>query len=364
MKILFASGTDTGIKRVRSELISRLISNGETVYIATKRGRVSGDLEKMGCIIKNVDVERHGVNPLEDLKLYTQFKRILKEVNPDVVLTFTTKPNVYCGMAARRLHKKVIMNITGMGTALSKKGAMQKLLVSMYQYATGGKNMRCIFFQNDDSMSFFESKHIGTTSTYKRIPGSGVNLEKFHPLPYPKNDKVEFLFVARIMKEKGIDEYISSAKEIRKQYSNAVFHVLGACDSDYEDKIKDAESKGYIVYHGQVDNMLDYQLLSSCTIHPSYYPEGMSNVILEAAACARPVITTDHPGCREGVENGTTGYIVPIKDSEALTKAIKSILDMTCEQREAMGLKARLKIENEFDREIVTNAYIKEIYQK
>lgn len=361
MKIMIASGTDSGIKRVRSELINELLNNNHDIIVATPQTGAHKDLLQMGCKLQKVDVDRHGKNVRSDFKLFIQFLAVLKKEKPNVLLTFTTKPNIYCASAARILHIPLIMNITGMGSALSKPGKMQKMLIKMYQFATGGENTKCIFFQNDDSKDFFVKNRIGDTACYKRIPGSGVNLDKFTVLPYPKERKINFLFVARVMKEKGIEEFVEAAKIIKQKYDYVFFHVLGACDQDYSEYLNNAVQQQIIKYHGQVSNIIDFQALSVATIHPSYYPEGMSNVILEAAACGRPVITTDHPGCREGVEDGKTGFIVPIKDIDSLVNAIEAIIRMNCEERKQMGLNGRKKIEREFDRQIVTNAYLKEI---
>lgn len=298
------------------------------------------------------------MNPISDLSAYRQYIKILKSEKPDtVLLLFTTKPNIYCGMACRKLGIPAIMNITGMGSALGKRGLLQKLLVQMYRTACNGKNMKQIFFQNDDSMEFFKEHGIGREKTYKRIPGSGVNLEKFTVQPFPTSDTVDFLFVARVMKEKGIEEYLGAARKIREKYKIAVFHILGGCDMAYKNILENLGGGG-IQYHGRVDNIPDFEKLSQCTIQPSYYPEGMSNVILEAAASGRPVITTDHPGCREGVDDGVTGYIVPIKDTDALADAIEKLILLSMDQRKEMGLRGRQKMEREFDRRIVTGAYL------
>lgn len=358
MKILFASATDSGVLRVRSELITELLKAGHEVVVATPQDKDYMKLEEMGCKFIPVAINGHGLNPISDFSVYMQFKKILKTEQPDLVFLFTTKSNVYCGMACRQLGIPSVMNITGMGMALGNKGIVQIVLVNLYKLACNGKNMKRIFFQNDDSLEFFTANKIGNPAIFQRIPGSGVNLEKYTVQPFPETDTVDFLFVARVMKQKGIDQYIEAAKEIRKKHPEAVFHVLGGCDESYKDILAEENKNGTIVYHGRVNNIPDFQKLSQCTIQPSYYPEGMSNVILEAAASGRPVITTDHPGCREGVDDGETGYIIPIKDTSSLVKAIEKVLAMSKEKREAMGLRGRAKMEREFDRKIVTNAYL------
>ena len=361
MKILFASITDSGILRVRSELITELIHRGDDVIVVTPKENDYKKLIDIGCKFVPVRIQQHGMNPFADILVYNQYKRILTTERPDVVLLFTTKPNVYCGLACRRLSIPAIMNITGMGSALGKKGVIQKVLILLYRLACNGRNMKQIFFQNDNSEEFFESKNIGNPNIYCRIPGSGVNLQKYSLLPFPKSDTVDFLFVARVMKQKGIDHYIEAARIIRKTHPDAIFHVLGSCDDLYKDLLEKENENGTIVYHGRVNNIIDFQRISQCTIQPSYYPEGMSNVILEAAACGRPVITTDHPGCREGVEDGITGFIIPTKNTDALVDTIEKFLCMSNQQRIDMGLRGREKMEKEFDRLIVTDAYLQAI---
>lgn len=361
MKILFVSITDSGILRVRSELIDSLINKGHKVIVVTPKEKAYKELIAKGCKVYNISIQQHGKNPLADFHLFLQYKRMLQLIKPNVVLSFTTKPNVYCGIACRLNKIPVIMNITGMGSALGGKGMVQQLLILLYKLACNGSNMKCIFFQNDDSKNFFKERRIGKQKLYQRIPGSGVNLERYTPQPFPNSDTIDFLFVARVMKEKGIDEYIKAAKCIRKRYPEAIFHVLGDSDKKYKDILYRETQKGSIIYHGRVNNMVDYEMISQCTIQPSYYPEGMSNVILEAAASARPVITTDHPGCREGVDNGKTGFIVPVRNVTELVKAIDKFIQLPLEMRIKMGKDGRIKMENEFDRKLVTNAYLKEI---
>ena len=358
LKILFASATDSGILRVRSELIKTLLEQGHSVIVAAPLVKDYKKLEEMGCTMVPVTIDHHGTNPFSDLKLYKQYKKLLGSVKPDVVLLFTTKPNIYCGIACKKLGIPAVMNITGMGSALGNKGLLQKVMVKLYKCSCNGQNLKRVFFQNDASKEFFEKHKIGDSSLFVRIPGSGVNLDTYPLLPFPEGSTVDFLFVARIMKQKGIDNYIEAAKMIRKDHPEARFHVLGDAKEPYKSKLDEAASSGDIVYHGRVDNIPDFQRMSQCTVQPSYYPEGMSNVILEAAASGRPVITTDHPGCREGVDDGITGFIVPVNDTDALVKAIERFLALSTTEREEMGRRGRMKMEKEFSRIYVTSAYM------
>ncbi len=344
-----------------SNLIKELLKLGHEVIVATPKGDAYQSIIDMGCKYLALDIDGHGMNPVSDYLVYRQYKKILKSKRPDIALLYTTKPNIYCGMACRRKKIPVIMNITGMGMALGGRGIVQSMAIMLYKAACNGENMKKIFFQNDESKEFFKENGIGDPKLYERIPGSGVDLEKYPVQEFPASETVDFLFIGRVMKQKGIDQYIEAAKKVRKAHPETVFHVVGGCDESYKSIMDEETKKGSIVYHGRVNNIPDYQKMSQCTIQPSYYPEGVSNVILEAAASGRPVITTDHPGCKEGVNNDETGYIVPIKDSDALSEAIEKFLLLTRDQRIKMGLQGRRKMEQEFDQHLVTDAYLKTI---
>lgn len=310
MKIAICSITDSGIVRVRSELILKLLSLGHSIVVCTPKGECEKQLIDLGCSFVPIKIKSHGKNPFADYSLYRRYLRVLKTIRPDLVFTFTTKPNIYCNLACKKLRIPSIVNITGMGVAFQSNKALSFLMRVLYKKAFSSRFIKTVFFQNSFSFNYFVNHKIGNCNTFRQIPGSGVNLQKFALLEYPTNTQdIHFLFVARIMKEKGIINYIEAAKAIRTKHRNAYFHVLGSCDEKLKQYVKTENDQGTIIYHGRVNNMIDYQKISSCTIHPSYYPEGMSNVILEAAACGRPVITTNHPGCREGISDGITGLL-------------------------------------------------------
>lgn len=363
MRILICRITDAGVMLRSSNLIREFIKQGHEVIVATPKGDAYQSIIDLGCKYLKVDIDGHGMNPVSDYSVYRQYKSILKSERPDLVLLYTTKPNIYCGMACRRVKIPVIMNITGMGMALGGRGIVQSMAIMLYKIACNGKNMKKLFFQNNESQDFFKKNGIGDPRLYELIPGSGVDLEKYPVQEFPVSETVDFLYVGRVMKQKGIDQYIEAAKKVRKSHPETVFHVFGGCDESYKSIMDEETKNGSIIYHGRVNNIPDYQKMSQCTIQPSYYPEGVSNVILEAAASGRPVITTDHPGCREGVDNEKTGYIIPIMDADALTKAIEIFLSLSNEERAQMGLRGRMKMEREFDQKIVVNAYLRAIDQ-
>ena len=360
MKVLILANNDVGLYNFRKELIEKLIELEKEVYISLPYGDRVDDLQKIGCKYIETNVDRRGTNPITDLKLLIKYKKILKEIKPDVVLTYTIKPNIYGGLACKSKNIPYICNITGLGTAAENESLVQKLVMLLYKSAL--KKVKCCFVQNEENLNFMINNGLVKKEKCKLIPGSGVNIERFKLLPYPnENEKIKFLFISRIMKEKGIEQYIDAATYITKKYPNTEFHVLGFCEQEYEDKLKQLQEQNVLFYHGMQKDIIPYLKECSCLIHPSYYPEGMSNVLLEASASGRPVITTNRSGCREIVEDGKTGFVVPIKDSDGLIKVVEEFINTQYKIKVEMGLNARAKVEKEFDRNIVIKSYIKEI---
>lgn len=358
MKILILANNDLGLYKFRRELLECLVKE-HVVYICLPDGEFIENLQEIGCqYIECKDLERHGTNPLQDLKLLFFYRQVMEELNPDIVLTYTIKPNVYGGMVCAQLSIPYLVNITGLGTAVENSGVLQK--ITLFLYRLGLSKAKKVFFQNTDNMNFMLEHHVVNTN-YELIPGSGVNLSQYELLEYPQTDTVDFVFVGRIMQEKGINQYFDAAEFIRNKYPYTRFHVCGFCEEDYKGRIEQLDRDGIIKFHGVVSNMKEIYRKMSCTIHPSYYPEGLSNVLLESAACGRPIITTDRSGCREVIDDGINGYIVKQKDSQDLIVKIEKFLQLTIEERKQMGLAGRKKVEKEFDRNIVVNAYIDEI---
>lgn len=351
----------TYLKNTRIELIEALRSENHDVFAVCEVENHRALLEQAGCEIVQIHTGRRGTNPAADIKLMDAYLKILKKRKPDIVLSFNIKPNVYGGMACRILKIKYIPNITGLGKAVEYPGKMQMLTTKLYKMGTFGA--QTIFFQNTENEQFFHKHNMLSQNTKTvMLPGSGVPLERFQVMPYPADKTVRFLFVSRILKEKGIDLYLEAARYIRSQYPNTEFHICGGCDEEkYLTILEKAEKEGYILYHGEQKDMKPWFEQCSCLVHPSYYPEGMSNVLLEAAACARPVITTDRAGCRETVDNGISGYVVPIKDQGALNHAIETLVKMGWNERQAMGQAGREKVQREFDRQIVVRSYLEVI---
>lgn len=356
-KILILANNDIGLYKFRKELIEELLKDNK-VFISLPNGEFVKELVNMGCEFIETNISRRGTNPITDLRLMFEYKKILNRVKPDVVLSYTIKPNVYGGMMCRLTKISYIANITGLGTAVENGGVLQSITIFLYKLAL--KNASCVFFQNKENAEFINSKGI-IKGNQKIIPGSGVNLDHYEVLDYPDDNVINFLFISRVMKQKGIDQYLDAAEYIRKKYTNIQFHILGFCEESYEEKLKTMHDEGIIQYHGMQSDVRKFHKISHCTIHPTYYPEGMSNVLLESAACGRPIITTNRSGCREIVDDGINGYVIEQQNSQDLIEKIEKFLALTSEEKSQMGLAGRAKVEREFDRQIVINSYKNEI---
>lgn len=357
MRILIVANNDVGLYKFRRELIEELLQSHE-VHICLPNGEYITPLKKMGCEYHDCEFDRHGTNPVAELKQYRFYKSLLKKVSPDVVLTYTIKPNIYAGMACAALNVPYIANITGLGTAIERGGAMQKLLLILYKY--GLRKAQKVFFQNEANCDFMLKRGI-ICSEYALLPGSGVNLKEHKAEVYPLQETpLVFVTIGRVMKDKGSDEVLYAASTIHKEYPDAIFRIIGNFDGGYEDKVKKAVADGYIEFLGQQSDVHKCLKDAHAIVHASYH-EGMSNVLLEAAACARPIIATDVPGCRETYENGVSGIACKARDGKDLVRAIRRFIALPYEQRVLMGLAGRRKIEREFDRSIVIKHYLQEI---
>ncbi|WP_270644779.1 glycosyltransferase family 4 protein [Merdimonas faecis] len=360
MKILILANNDVGLYKFRKELVEELLKEHE-VFICLPNGDYIKELVSLGCKFISCDLlDRHGTNPIKELKLIFWYKKVLRDHKPDIVFTYTIKPNVYGGAACASLNIPYVVNVTGLGTAVENPGLMQLVTVNLYKY--GLRKAQKVFFQNTENRDFMVNKG-AVKGKYDMLPGSGVNLNNYTVSEYPNGETVDFVFVSRIMKEKGIDQYLEAAKEIKKRHPETRFHICGFCEQAYEEELQRLNEDGTIIYHGLVKDMAAIYKQMCCTIHPTYYPEGLSNVLLESAASGRPIITTNRSGCREVVDNGINGYVVKEKDSNDLIEKIEMFLTLSVKERSDMGLAGRNKVEREFNRQIVIQKYLSEISQ-
>lgn len=348
------------IYNFRKELIQRLVQEGYRVVVLLPCTEEAERIRALGCELVDVPVDRRGMNPLKDGKLFLRYRKILKEIAPSLVLTYTIKPNIYGGMACRLLKIPYVCTVTGLGKGIEAGGIVRAVLLKMYKVAL--KKVRRVFFQNEDNQKLFSDRNIGQ-KRYGLVKGSGVNLEAFSLRPFPaESEPIRFIFVARIAKIKGIDVFLEMAEYIKAKYPDVEIHILGFWEEDYKEKITQLVEKGVIFYHGMQTDVVKYLERCQCLVHPSQ-SEGMSNACLEAAATGRAVIASDIPGCRECVEDGSTGYLHILDDAKDLIEKIEKFIALPYNERKRMGENGRKKMEREFSRDRVVDAYMEELSQ-
>jgi len=309
------------------------------------------------------DFKRKSKNPFADFSLFCRYLKIIKREEPDIVLTYTIKPNIYGGLACRLLRQKQIANITGLGSTFVSEhsNSVFRGFVSCL-YKIGLRKASFVFFQNPSNQQYCIVNKL-VSSPHSVLPGSGVNLHSFPFIDYPQESStLRFAFIGRLMKQKGIEDYLYAAQTIKKNHPCTEFHIIGALEEKrYEKRILTLQEKGIVVYHGIVDDVRPFLKDIHCTIHPSYYPEGMSNVVLESCASGRPVITTDLAGCKDAIEDTKNGFIVKHCDRDDLINRILKFIALPHQKKEEMGIYARKKMEMGFDRQFVIKAYLEKI---
>lgn len=352
-RILVLANNDVGLYRFRKDLLAALLGAGHEVYISLPDGGFVSELVQLGCRFIDTPIERRGMNPLHDSKLFRQYRAMLKEVKPDLVLTYTIKPNIYGGLACRMAHIPYAVNITGLGSAIENGGWLKKFVLALYKPAL--KGARVVFFENAGNRDTLAATGVVPQGRDVVLSGAGVNLEDYPYQSYPQEGAVRFLFVGRVMREKGVDELFAAAKRMKQEYGDGVeFHIVGSFEEGYKPLMDELEKAGVVKYHGYQSDMKRFYAMASCVVLPSYH-EGMSNVLLEAAASGRPLITSDIPGCREAVEDGASGYLCPAKDADALYEAMRRFVELSVEQRSEMGCRGRERMVKIFDKLLVIN---------
>ena len=344
-KILIMTNHSFMLWQFRRELIAELLKEN-TVILSMPCGEHVDDFRKLGCKIINTDIDRRGINPFTDITLLRRYFYYLKKVKPDLVITYSIKPNIYGGFACRMSKIPYCVNVQGLGTAFQKP-LLAWLVGFMYKIAL--KDAKTVFFENEGNAKVFQDKKIIPIKKQKILHGAGINLERFYFREYPNNDRVHFLYVGRIMKEKGIDELFAAVRSLYAERKDFVLDIVGFYEDDYKEQVNNLVQDGIAIYHGFQENPIPYYAASDCIVLPSYH-EGMSNVLLEAAAIGRPLITSDIPGCREAVDPGLSGILVKVKNTDSLRDGMEIFLDKTLDERILMGKAGRQKMEREFDK--------------
>ena len=340
----------------RRELIKCLLKDYDVTAAMPFVGHEE-DFKRMGVRCIRTDVDRRGTDPVKDLRLIGTYKRILAEEKPALVITYSIKPNIYAGFLCGQRGIPYCANVQGLGTAFESAGLAAFVSV-LYRAAL--RKARTVFFENEKDAELFRRRHIVPEQKIHILRGAGVDLADYPYVPYPANDPVHFLYIGRIMKEKGMDELFYAAERLHEEGYSFFLDLVGFYEDSYEGAVRHLEQEGIAKFHGFKEDPRPYYASCDCVVMPSYH-EGMSNVNLEASATGRPVITTYIPGCREAVDMPETGMLVRVKDKDSLYRAMKKFLALSPKRREKMGKNARAKMEREFDREAVVAEIIREI---
>jgi galacturonosyltransferase len=316
------------------------------------------DFQSMGLRCINTDVDRRSINPKTDLKLFNTYRRLLKQESPDMVITYSIKPNIYAGLACSMAGIPFCANVQGLGTAFQRKGLAQLVTIL---YKTALRKAKTVFFENEGNAQEFLNRKIIPAERATVLSGAGINLAEYACMPYPENETFHFLYLGRIMKEKGIDELFSAMRRLHEERgSQVVLDLVGFFDDDYETEVNQLVADGIAVFHGFQSDPCPYYAATDCVVLPSYH-EGMSNVLLEASATGRPVITSNIHGCKEAVIDGKTGLLCAVKDTDDLLDKMRRMAELPRDERDAMGKAARAKMEQEFEKSLIVGKTLRAI---
>ena len=364
MKIIICLNTAWTLVNFRSGLIRALVLAGYEVVAVAPDDKYAAGLTALGCRFVPLHMENGGTNPVKDALLTWRFVLLFTRERPDVYLGYTVKPNVYGSVAAHMLQIPVINNIAGLGVVFGKSGFLVKIVRTLYRLALGRSAK--VFFQNNDDRLMFLAGALVRPEATDLLPGSGVDLGRFVAMALPSASsgvtKFRFLLIARMLWEKGVGEFAEAAKLIKSQWPQAECCLLGFLDVQNPGAISRAQMDELvasgITYLGTSDDVRSEITQADCIVLPSYYREGTPRTLLEAAAMARPIITTDAVGCREVVDDGVNGYLCKVRDAADLAAKMEQMLSLSPEQRREMGLRGRAKMVAEFDEQIVIRKYL------
>ncbi len=356
MKIILVANTGWYLANFRLGLVRRLVAAGHEVVAVAPMDSDDTRLEGAGARIIDLRLSRNGLNPLSEVTTIVQLRRIFVAEAADVVLSYTPKGTIYSALALAGRRECLVVNISGLGRAFAPQSRLRLLSTVLYRYALG--RAAHVFFENDHDRDLFVADGIVRANRSERIPGLGVDLVRFAPGVIPAAPRPDagtvFLFVGRLLWNKGLAELAEAARAARAADPTIVFQILGFVEPPSVAAVPRATLDGWIAegiidYLGATQDVRGAMLAADCIVLPSYYPEGVPRSLLEAAALGRPIVTTDSTGCRDAVEDGSTGYLTRPRDVADLTEKLVTFANLPTAAREAMGLAARTKMVAEFD---------------
>jgi glycosyltransferase involved in cell wall biosynthesis len=358
--VCISANTSWYVLNFRSRLIESLVRDGWQVVVLSPSDRYVDKLSELGARHVPLDLKNSSLNPIRELATIWEARVALQQIDPDLVLTFTPKINIYLSMAAGSLGVPVIANISGLGRASSQGGWLERVTKQLYKRALS--SAATVFFQNEEDRAAFITGGLVEAKKTRRLPGSGVDVDRFSPRPKPTKGSFRFLLVARMLWDKGIREFVETARAIRAVRPDVEFALAGFLDVDNPSAVPRSdveawEREGVIRYLGSFDDMVPVYAQADCVVLPSYYKEGVPRSLLEAASMGKPVITTDWPGCRDAVQDGVTGFLVKPRDSSDLTGKVSQLIRMSPEDLDRMQMAARRRACSDFNETTVIDAY-------
>lgn len=358
-RILILSNHFITLYNFRKELITKLVEDGHKVFISMPKSEENKFFSDMGCEIIETSVDRRGINPIKDFKLVIKYIKIMKKIRPNIIFSYTIKPNIYGSIASNLTKYRQVSNVTGTGATFLNENFVSK--AARFLYKVSLKHSYKVFFQNIGDRDYFINNKM-IKDNYVMLPGSGVNLQHFEFTELPSDDKINFIFIGRVMKLKGIDEYLECARVIKERYPSTNFFVAGFIEEEkYKDMINDYHSKNIINFIGFQKDIKSWIQNCHCTVLPSHGGEGVPNVLLESAAMGRVCIASRINGSKDVIEDGKTGYFFDTGNNKSLISKVEKYIKIDNDTKKKMGVSAREKVKEEFDRQIVINTYLKEI---
>ncbi len=358
-KVLFLSNDFITLYSYRKELIKILCDRGEEVYLSLSAGDENSIFEKMGCKIVETPIDKKGVNPVNDIKLLFAYIKIMREIKPDIIFSYTIKPNIYGTMASNFLKLKQICNITGTGATFLNNNYVNYVAKILYKFSI--KNCYKVFFQNTGNRDFFV-KHGMVKNNFEMLPGSGCNMDEHLYSDMPEDSVVRFIFIGRVMYLKGVDEYLEAAKIIKQKYPNTEFLIAGSVEEEkYKEIVSEYEKDGYVQNLGYRKDVADLIAKCHCVVLPSHGGEGIPNVLLESSATGRACIGSKIDGTTSVIDDEITGYLFEPGNANDLVNKLEKFISLTYDNKKQMGIEGRKKIESQFDRKIVIQKYLDEI---
>lgn len=345
-KVLFFANSSSGLYGFRNELMRSLGKTRQVVAYTPDDGWM--DLLRSVSTVHTLDIDRRGINPVKDIRLFLNILRIVKKEKPEIVVTYTIKPNIYAGIACRLLHIPYAANITGLGTTFEKKGLLRFFICRLYKAAL--KKSRVVFFENTTNLDIILNLGLIKKEQACPLAGAGVNLQHYAAAAYPPSgSQTRFLFIGRIMKEKGVEELFEAVEMLHKEGKPVFLDIVGPYEEDYSSAIKRLEQNNIAAYHGETEDVRPYIAGAHCFVLPSYH-EGMANTLLESASMARPLLTSRIPGCREAVIENESGFLFAPRNANSLKDAMLRFLSLSEDERREMGLRGRAHMETVFDK--------------